>query len=190
MGATYYKRLRMEVELAGARFPEPVLPAGYSWRPWSDDLLIRHADVKFASFHAEIDAQIFPCFRVRSGCLNLMSQIVQRSTFVPQATWLIVHKDTENHETDCATIQGLVQAGQWGAIQNVGVVPAFRGYGLGRALIFQALKGFQLAQVPRVFLEVTASNVAAVQLYRSVGFCLSRTTYKAVDQGDSEFSVV
>ncbi len=31
----------------------------------------------------------------------------------------------------------------------------------------------------RVYLEVTAENVAAVQLYRSVGFRIIRTMYKA-----------
>ncbi|MCY2962460.1 MAG: GNAT family N-acetyltransferase [Planctomycetota bacterium] len=189
MGLTYYKRLRLEFELAGARLPEPFLPSGYEWVPWSLSLLERHAVTKFASFRSEVDSQIFPCLGARDGCLNLMSEIAQRATFVPQATWLISCRFPDGTVDDCATIQGLVQAGQWGAIQNVGVVPEYRGHGLGRALMFQCLRGFQQARVPRVYLEVTASNSAAVQLYRSVGFCLAKTTYKAVERADVEYSV-
>src|SRR5438876_101155 len=80
------------------------------------------------------------------------------------------------------TIQGVVQTGQWGAVQNVGVAPEHRGRGLGRALVLKSLSGFRTAGVPRVYLEVTARNTAAVQLYRSLGFRLARTTYKAVDR--------
>ena len=57
--------------------------------------------------------------------------------------------------------------GPIGAIQNLGVVPAYRGMGLGRALVRQALDGFYQAGLRRAYLEVTAENSAAVQLYRS-----------------------
>jgi len=82
-----------------------------------------------------------------------------------------------------------VQPGRWGAIQNVGVVPEYRGRGLGRALVLQCLAGFQAAGVPRVYLEVTACNLPAVQLYRSIGFCLARTTYRAVECVESPVPV-
>ena len=189
MGVTYYKRLRLEFELADARLPEPYLPAGFEWLPWSLKTLERHAITKYASFRSEIDSQIFPCLGARDGCLHLMSEIAQRATFVPEATWLICCRFADGTSDDCATIQGIVQSGQWGAIQNVGVVPEYRGNGLGRALLLQCLKGFQQARVPRVYLEVTASNTAAVQLYRSVGFCLAKTTYKGVERADVEFCV-
>ena len=83
----------------------------------------------------------------------------------------------------------MVQAGQWGAVQNVGVAPEHRGCGLGRALILRSLAGFQATEVPRVYLEVTACNLAAVQLYRSVGFRLARTTYKAVERPTAQFAM-
>ena len=68
-----------------------------------------------------------------------------------------------------------------GAIQNLGVVPSYRGLGLGRALIRQALAGFRGAGVTRVYLEVTAENAQAIRLYREAGFRRSKTLYKAVD---------
>jgi ribosomal protein S18 acetylase RimI-like enzyme len=41
--------------------------------------------------------------------------------------------------------------------------------------------GFQEAGLRRAYLEVTAENNAAVQLYRSLGFRRAKTLYKAVD---------
>ena len=57
--------------------------------------------------------------------------------------------------------------GPIGAIQNLGVVPEYRGQGLGRALVRQALEGFYQAGLRRAYLEVTAENSAAVRLYRT-----------------------
>jgi len=181
MGVTYYKRFRMEIDLQQVALPEPVLPNGFTFTAWQHALLVRHASVKHESFRGEVDSDVFPCLGEYSGCLNLMSEIVQRASFVPQATWLI--SNTSGPETeDAGTIQGIIQLGGWGAVQNVGVAPEFRGLGLGRALILKCLHGFLRAQVPRVYLEVTARNTPAVALYRSVGFRLARTTYKAVDR--------
>ena len=50
--------------------------------------------------------------------------------------------------------------------------------GLGRALVMKSLEGFFSARVMRVVLEVTASNVTAVELYRSLGFRITRTMYR------------
>jgi hypothetical protein len=65
-----------------------------------------------------------------------------------------------------------------GAIQNLGIVPKFRGHGLGAALMQQALAGFQRAGLRRAFLEVTAQNTNAVRLYKRLGFSRVRTVYK------------
>lgn len=180
MGVTYYKRFRMEIDLLRVALPEPVLTEGFTFTAWQSVLLKRHASVKHESFRGEVDSDVFPCLGEFAGCLNLMSEIVQRASFVPQATWLI---STGLHGAeDAGTIQGIIQLGGWGAVQNVGVPPEFRGLGLGRALILKCLHGFLEARVPRVYLEVTARNTPAVALYRSVGFRLARTTYKAVER--------
>ena len=190
MGVTYYKRFRMEVDLNRVRIAEPLLPEGYEWVAWEPRLLERHATAKYESFRAEIDSDVFPCLGDPAGCRSLMSEIVQRATFVPAATWLITCRLAPDQFEDCATIQGIVQTGQWGAVQNVGVAPEHRGRGLGKALVLKSLAGFQTVAVPRVYLEVTARNTAAVQLYRSVGFRLVRTTYKAVERPTSAFAVL
>src|SRR5271157_1201832 len=175
MATTYYKRFRMEIELEGVSTTS-VLPRSFVWVPWDDSLLDQHADVKYRSFLGEVDTSLFPCLGDRYGCRRLMIEIRRKPGFLPAATWLIACP-----EGYVATVQGVMDHGPIGAIQNLGVIPSYRGIGLGRALVHRALAGFQEAGLRRAYLEVTAENNAAVQLYRSLGFRRAKTLYKAVD---------
>ena len=160
MAITYYKRFRMEIDLDGALVP-PELPRPFSWTAWDETLTDRHAEVKFLSFRDEIDACVFPCLGEREGCLRLMRDIRRKPGFLAGATWLI-----SSPEGFVGTVQGVMDRGPIGAIQNLGVVPEYRGSGLGRALVRQALEGFYQAGLRRAYLEVTAENSAAIRLYR------------------------
>lgn len=175
MAITYYKRLRMEIDLEDA-LAAPTLPGRFVWVPWEEGLLADHAEVKFQSFRREIDAYVFPCLGDRYGCQRLMREIRRKPGFLACATWLIACP-----EGYVGTVQGVMDQGPIGAIQNLGVIPAYRGMGLGRALVYRALAGFQQAGLRRAYLEVTAENASAVQLYRSLGFRRAKTLYKAVD---------
>lgn len=175
----YFKRHRMELSLRHPLPPVPTLPAGYEWLPWDDSLLALHAETKFNSFAGHDDALVFPSLGTRAGCHDLMGAIRFRVGFVPQATWLLCGPE------GCAgTVQGLRDDDGHGGIQNLGVVPECRGIGLGRALLLQALHGFASVRLPRAFLEVTATNSAAVRLYRSLGFRAAKVFYRAVELPD------
>ena len=171
----YFKRHRMELAL---RHPLPrwELPDGFTWRAWDDSLLNMHAEVKFASFHNETDSLVFPCLGSRDGCRDLMAAIRFRPDFCPEATWLLAGPDGF-----AGTVQGLFDENRHGGIQNVGVVPEYRGLWLGRALLLRALEGFHSVGVRRAFLEVTATNGPAVHTYRAVGFRSVKTIYRAVE---------
>ena len=175
MAITYYKRFRMEIDLDGASAP-PALPAPFAWVSWNEPLVDRHAEVKYLSFRDEIDASVFPCLGDRYGCQRLMREIRRKPGFLAGATWLIACP-----EGYVGTVQGVMDRGPIGAIQNLGVVPAYRGLGLGSALVRKALDGFAQAGLGRAYLEVTAENSGAVRLYRAVGFRRAKTLYKAVD---------
>jgi GNAT superfamily N-acetyltransferase len=177
MQISYFKRFRMEIDLNDLPPPE-ALPEGYSWIPWDSSQLDAHADTKALCFADEIDAVIFPSLSNREGCYHLMREISRKSGFLPDATWLITHGGTL-----CATVQGIRESSGLGAIQNLGVTPPYRGRGLGRALLLKSLYGFWRAGLGRAHLEVTATNDAAVRLYRRVGFRCRKTLYKAVDTG-------
>jgi len=181
MRTTYFKRLRMEINLRRVDLPESVLPEPYEWRAWHPVLIEAHARVKWESFRSEIDAILFPSFVDIAGCRRLMRDISHRRGFLPQSTWLISRAaDGFGGPHPVATIQG-VNLGWWrGSIQNVGVVPEHRGFGLGRALLLKSLQGFREQRIRKVSLEVTADNLPAVVLYEKLGFRHRRTSYRAV----------
>ena len=175
MSVTYFKRFRMEVDLYGVPVAPP-LPPGYRWLPWDETLVEAHAEVKFLSFHDQIDAAVFPSLSDRVGCSNLMHEIRRKPGFLPEATWLLSAADGY-----CGTVQGIYDRSGMGSIQNLGIVPCHRGKGLGTTLLLRALEGFRRSGLGRAYLEVTAQNDSAIRLYRRLGFRFRKTLYKAVD---------
>lgn len=193
---TYFKRFRMEVDLRrpptglagadGRRVRPADLPAGFFWVPWQDSLLDTHAQVKACCFVDETDSLVFPCLGSLVGCRELMWAIRSRPGFCPAATWLVGAAvaqpwDGPGPPGGCvATVQGVIDETGAGAVQNVGVLPEYRGRGIGRALVLKAAAGFAAAGARRAFLEVTARNDPAVRMYRDLGFRNSRTIYRGV----------
>lgn len=154
-------------------------PPGYAWVAWDDRLLDAHARVMYYAFRDEIDSAVFPCFSRYEGCVRLMREIAAKPGFLPAATWLL-----RNGDGLCGMVQGSIdRLVMMGAIQNVGVAPQHRGKGLGRCLVAKAIEGFRQVGLRRVYLEVTAENCKAVNIYRGIGFKKARTLYKAVDNG-------
>lgn len=182
MALTYFKRYRMEIRLAGRDFSGSGLPPGYHLVAWDRSLLEAHAQVKYLSFRDEMDAQLFPCFQDLAGCHRLMTEIVGKPGFLPEATWLAWYDGTGGGFSEyCGTVQGLRDRSGMGAVQNVGILPGHRGRGVGTALLRKALHGFRQAGVHRVSLEVTAENVGAIRLYERLGFSVVKTVYKTAE---------
>jgi GNAT superfamily N-acetyltransferase len=169
----YFKRYKMEAGLD--RLPAPALPAGFFWLSWCPGLIEAHAEVLCGCFRQEIDAVVFASLGDPDGCRRLMSEIARKSGFLPQATWLVACA-----AGFCGTVQGVRDRCGVGAVQNLGVLPAYRGLGLGGQLLLQAMHGFRQAGLRRTLLEVTAQNERAVRVYRRLGFRRVKTLYKAV----------
>jgi GNAT superfamily N-acetyltransferase len=186
MGLTYYKRFRMEIDLRSRDFSRLQLPAGYRLIAWHPSLAEVHAEIKYLSFRSEIDAGVFPCLGDYAGCLRLMNEISHKPGFLAHATWLMATTHTESGgEEYCGTVQGVVDQKRLGAIQNLGILPEYRGRGLGCALMVKALDGFKRAGLSRAFLEVTSQNDGAIRLYRKLGFYKVRTVYKVIEEAYS-----
>jgi ribosomal protein S18 acetylase RimI-like enzyme len=187
MGVVYFRRYRMEYDLAAPLFPEPTPPPDYSLLPWEDRLLEAHAETKYRSFKWEMDANVFPCLGARDGCRRLMTEIVRRPGFVAEATWLLAWQPPGQRKPElCGTIQGVSDTGL-GSIQNVGITPAHRGRGLGTVLLWHSLAGFKRAGIERVYLEVSADNSGACRLYERCGFRRTKVVYKASEVAFAEW---
>ncbi len=198
MAVTYIKRYRMEARIDRLALDIlPALPAGFELLPWSSALLKQHAEVKWESFRDEIDVHVFPCLGERDGCRRLMRELSERKDFIPQATWLACRlgdapvnlpatgkwnmpgrQPAAGAYHAVGTVQGLLASSREGAIQNLGVHPAFRDLGLGGAMLRAAVNGFASAGCRYVHLEVTVHNSAAIRLYERVGFHRVETLFK------------
>ncbi len=172
LAISYFKRYRMEIDLPGLHAPS--WPQGYHPVAWRPDLLDAHTLALAGSFHGELDTGVFPSLASPDGCRALLREITSRRAFIPEATWLLVGPDGP-----CGTIQALRERGVYGAIQNVGVLPAYRGRGLGSALLLHSLQGMYASGLGRALLEVTATNDPAVRLYARMGFRRTKVLYKA-----------
>ena len=182
MDLTYFKRYRMEINLAGRNFAPGPAPPDYRLVPWEGSLLDAFSQAKYLSFRDELDSQVFPCLAEFDGCKRLMAEIVRKPGFLPGATWMVVYCPGGWHRPEhCGTVQGVRDRHGLGAIQNLGVVPDHRQNGLGIHLMLRSLEGFRRAGLNRVYLEVTAQNQAAIRLYRQLGFVTIKTVYKAIE---------
>ncbi|MCU0720002.1 MAG: GNAT family N-acetyltransferase [Pirellula sp.] len=182
--AIYFKRFRMQFDLLTQQIPEANCSSEIMLAEWGDKLTTMHAMCKWESFRREMDVNVFPCLGERDGCKRLMRDIAQKDAFVPEATWLAIGKDTNpKNLVAVGTIQGLRTNSTHGAIQNIGVIPAFRGKGIGRELIRRSLHGFQSQGCRYVTLEVTVHNLGAIKLYESIGFQKSEIVFKVGSLG-------
>jgi len=181
--AEHHKRLRMQFDLLQLR-EIPCLSDGYGFVPWKHVLQQRHAQVQWRAFRDDLDGRLFTCLNTLAGCRRLLEETVRHREFCDDSTWMVVFQPVPDWPAvDCATIQGLIRPGAAGSIQNVGVVPEHRGFGLGRAIMLRALHGFRRCGARRVTLEVTASNRPAVAMYQSLGFEVGRVLFRTASAG-------
>ncbi len=174
----HYKRLRMQLDLRRL-LEDPQLPDGYQFVPWQPQFQERHAQVQWRAFRNDVDGQLFLCLSNLSGCRRLLRDTVHHSQFSEYGTWLVQFRPSPDWPADdCAMIQGLVRTGMTAAIQNLGVVPEHRGYGVGKAVLLKALHGLRSCGARRATLEVTANNHHAVCLYLTLGFQVVRVLYR------------
>jgi ribosomal protein S18 acetylase RimI-like enzyme len=176
----YYKRYMMECALSEEPAWEDRLPPGYQWVPWSEAMVERHAAVLYQSFQDSPDARILPSLATVTGCRVLVRSLARWRGFCPSANWLITHQDKE----DVACLQAALDSGEYGVIINLAVLLPHRGRGLGTALLRRGLSGLYRAGARRVYLEVTASNLAAVHLYRRHQFRCYKTLYRETIAGE------
>lgn len=182
MAVVFFKRYRMQFDMREATFGDLKVPPPFELSEWDRYLLPAHGEAKFRSFRNELDANVFPCLGQAEGCLRLMREISCRRDFVPEATWLVTYTDPETgRRENCGTVQGIRENIDVGSIQNVGIVHAHRGKGIGSLIVQYSLRGFKNIGIKIVTLEVTAKNTGAIRLYGRLGFRIVRTVFKSIE---------
>lgn len=110
---------------------------------------------------AELHAVAFPRGWSGAEFANLASQ---------RGVHVLVARQVGAPESGIAAFNLVRQSGEEAEILSIAVDPKFRRAGLGDQLMREAILRLRSERVPKLFLEVDATNVAAVHLYEKLGF--------------------
>lgn len=138
--------------------------------PWTDSRQDETARLIAAAYHGHVDSQINDQYRSPAGARRFLMNIVQYpgcGTFFAPASFAA--HDQANRQLCGVSLASMVAA-DVGHITQVCVGPSHKGTGLGYELMRRSLLALAEHGCRRVSLTVTASNQAAVELYRRMGF--------------------
>ena len=153
-------------ELAPDRVvPPPAFPPGVVTRTWRDDDLTRFVAVANASFADHPTPLRFTEERIR--------HVHTLPDFDPGGILLVFAAGDPDHAIGWAKaghdpVEGTAE--RRGSVSFIGVVPAWRGRGLGRELVRWTIARGRSAGAGVIALNVEAENDAALALYRATGF--------------------
>ncbi len=85
----------------------------------------------------------------------------------------------------CDLVPGTVVTQSHSASLGMGLLPAYRGQGLGKRLLDAAIAAAREKGFHRITLQVNADNAPAIALYRRAGFVHEGTQRDATKRGDS-----
>ncbi len=81
-------------------------------------------------------------------------------------------------------LRGLMKKGH---IVSVAVLPQYRRKGTGEALVAKAIENMQQYNAKQCFLEVRLTNTPAVDLYKKLGFQVTRTIRSYYSDGEDAY---
>ncbi|MGQ4891173.1 MAG: ribosomal protein S18-alanine N-acetyltransferase [Candidatus Njordarchaeia archaeon] len=77
-----------------------------------------------------------------------------------------------------------------GHIVSIAVHPAFRGIGIGKAMMIKAEEDLKKLGCYRVYLEVRVSNDVAIKLYKSLGYRIFRVIPRYYADGEDAYMMI
>ncbi len=145
--------------------PPPVTPAGVTFRPFGG------ATEDLGAFVALMNASFADHATAVSWTVEGIAARQALPGFDPDGILLAVDAADPSRLvgfTDVAVEAG--DDGPIGDIHHIGVLPAWRGRGLGGALLRWGIRTLQARGVPTIGLSVIATNAPALHLYEAHGF--------------------
>ena len=161
-GFTHPADLLYLVSLAN-RFPEAPVATGLTFEPVSargDDQL---AELLEATYEQTLDC---PALNGVQDCRDVLAGYRATSSFDP-SRWFFVRRG--ERDVGCLLLADFPEANQW-LLVYMGVVPEFRGQGLGIELVRHAQWLCREAGRARLVLAVDAANQPAIDIYAAAGF--------------------
>lgn len=134
----------------------------FTLRP-SDEVGDRLGAALLASYDGTLD---FPELAGRRSLDDILAGHRAGVAFDARRWWLVEHA---GRDAGVVLVGALPDAEEWD-LSYLGLVPAARGVGLGRAVVGEVLRRARQAGVRRVVLAVDERNAPALRLYRAAGF--------------------
>jgi ribosomal-protein-alanine N-acetyltransferase len=79
---------------------------------------------------------------------------------------------------------GLIKKGH---VVSIAVIPEYRRKGIGEALINRAIEGMKLYNAKQCFLEVRMTNTPAINLYKKLGFQVTKNIRRYYADGEDAY---
>lgn len=150
------------------------VPEGFEIRRWSEQDYHTAAALINECYRDHIDSEINDQYRTTQGALRFLNNIVRFpgcGFFDNNASFVAVEKSTN---TTVGVILCSRVRGDVGHITQVCVLPKYRGAHLGWALMEASTQDLKRRNFQTLSLTVTQANVGAVELYKRLGFSISR----------------
>jgi len=169
-GFSQHARLFMTLPLAQARINEKALTPEIEIRRWTEQDYQNSASVITSAYRSHVDSEINDQYRTLSGSLRFLNNIIRFpgcGTFDPESSFVALNRKSR-------ALVGIILCSRvrydTGHITQVCVLPEYRGYGLGKALIAASVKNLSQRKFCALSLTVTEANHPAVELYKRLGF--------------------
>lgn len=172
-GFSRHTRLFMNLPLAEA-VPEKRTFGEIEIRRWTEQDYQLAASVIMAAYRNHVDSEINDQYRTLSGSLRFLNNIVRFpgcGNFDPESSFVAVEKSTH-------ALVGIILCSRVrhdvGHVTQICVLPEYRSFGLGRALLACAIANLRHRKFSALSLTVTEANARAVELYQHLGFSKER----------------
>jgi ribosomal protein S18 acetylase RimI-like enzyme len=150
--------------------PPPSLPSGLDLLPWTAPDYQPAGELIHACYIGHTDAEINDQYRTLHGSLRFLHNIVRFpgcGTFEAPFSWTLRDRST-------GALVGMILCSRVAPdvahITQLCIAPAYRGRGLGLALLRQSAETLRRAAFDAISLTVTEANQQAVNLYARFGF--------------------
>jgi ribosomal protein S18 acetylase RimI-like enzyme len=173
-GFSQHSRLFMTLPLAEARIQEKLLTPDIEIRRWTEADYQHAASVITSAYRSHVDSEINDQYRTLSGSLRFLNNIIRFpgcGTFDPESSFVAVHRRNQ-------AMVGVILCSRvrydTGHVTQVCMLPEYRGYGLGKALLAASARNLTQRKFAALSLTVTEANGPAVELYKRLGFTTKR----------------
>lgn len=170
--ARSHDRYFMEIDAESARrLPAAALGVGVTLLPWAERYHEEVAHLVSAAYKGHVDSEINDQYRSIPGARHFLTNIIRFpgcGQFSPGAS--VIGIDNRSGRVCGVCLASLVSSNS-GHVTQLCVLPALRGARLGYELLRQCLLRLAALGCTSVSLTVTSSNIEAIRLYESMGFC-------------------